>query len=323
MKALRFHRFGDVDALEVEDVAAPEPRPGEVLVRVGASGLNPSDVKNVAGAFAQTTLPRVPGRDFAGIVVAGPPELMGKRVWGTAGDLGFTRDGAHAELVAVPIENARPYPAKLNAYQAAAAGVPFVTAWAGVVELAEAQPGEWVLVTGASGAVGMAVVEIAHCQGAKVIGVDKRTAAPDTPKVARPDVFLDAAEDVEKAVLRTTGGAGANVLFDSVSGGRFEQHLKLVAPRGRAVVIASAGGTRVSFDMLDFYRRELRLFGLNSVALEPATTGRILDALAAAFDSGVLEAPRIADRVPLAEARRAYEAVARGKSGGKIVIKMM
>jgi NADPH:quinone reductase-like Zn-dependent oxidoreductase len=73
------------------------------LVRTMAASINPSDVKNVAGAMKQTTLPRTPGRDFAGVVEAGPAEWIGASVWGTGGDTGFTRDGTHAEMIAVPV----------------------------------------------------------------------------------------------------------------------------------------------------------------------------------------------------------------------------
>src|SRR5271166_6133438 len=103
MRSLRFHRKGDLSALRVEDVPAPVPGPDEVLLRVRAAAVNPSDLKNVLGKFAQTSVPRTPGRDFAGIVEAGPPGWVGREVFGTGGGLGFTREGTHAELVSVPI----------------------------------------------------------------------------------------------------------------------------------------------------------------------------------------------------------------------------
>jgi NADPH:quinone reductase-like Zn-dependent oxidoreductase len=80
------------------------------LVRTKAASINPSDVKNVAGAMKQTTLPRTPGRDFAGVVEVGPAEWIGAPVWGTGGDTGFTRDGTHAEMIAVPMASLRRKP---------------------------------------------------------------------------------------------------------------------------------------------------------------------------------------------------------------------
>jgi len=91
MKALQFSATGDLAALSFVDVAKPVPAAGEVLVQIKAAGLNPSDVKNVLGRFPYTTLPRIPGRDFAGVVVEGPQALVGQEVWGTGRDLGFFR----------------------------------------------------------------------------------------------------------------------------------------------------------------------------------------------------------------------------------------
>src|SRR5579871_6527993 len=96
MRALRFERFGDPSALAVVDLPDPRPDGNTAVVRIAAASVNPSDVKNVAGRMEGTTLPRIPGRDFSGVVEAGPDEWVGAEVWGTAGDVGFTIDGTHA-----------------------------------------------------------------------------------------------------------------------------------------------------------------------------------------------------------------------------------
>lgn len=103
MRAIRFETFGDPSVLNVVEMAAPAADESTALVRIMAASINPSDVKNVAGAMKQTTLPRTPGRDFAGVVEAGPAKWIGTEVWGTGGDTGFTREGTHAELIAVPV----------------------------------------------------------------------------------------------------------------------------------------------------------------------------------------------------------------------------
>src|ERR1700722_13763536 len=107
MRAIRFKIFGDPSVLELAEVEAPAVSETIAVVRVMAASINPSDVKNVAGAMKQTTLPRIPGRDFAGVVEAGPPARVGAAVWGTGGDTGFTRDGTHAEVIAVPVVSLR------------------------------------------------------------------------------------------------------------------------------------------------------------------------------------------------------------------------
>src|ERR1700689_4322078 len=145
MQALRFHEFGSFDKLRIEAIPDPQPKPGEVVVRMRAASLSPSDAKNVLGRMQGTTLPRSPGRDFAGVVVNGPTQMIGEEVWGTGGDVGFTRDGAHAELLSVPVGGVRPKPKKLSFEEAAAAGLNFVTARIGLVEIARFQSGELAL----------------------------------------------------------------------------------------------------------------------------------------------------------------------------------
>jgi NADPH:quinone reductase len=129
MRAIRFKAFGDPSVLDLAEVAAPAVAETTALVRVMAASINPSDVKNVAGAMKQTTLPRIPGRDFAGVVQAGPVEWIGAAVWGTGGDTGFTRDGSHAEIIAVPVASLRRKPNTLSYDQAGSVGANYVAAW--------------------------------------------------------------------------------------------------------------------------------------------------------------------------------------------------
>ena len=125
MQAVRFTRHGKPGVLTIEALPPLVPGAGEAVVRIKAASINPSDVKNVLGAMEQTTLPRTPGRDFAGIVEAGPREWVGAEVWGTGGDTGFTRDGSHAEQILVPVASLRRKPAALDFDQAASVGVNF------------------------------------------------------------------------------------------------------------------------------------------------------------------------------------------------------
>src|SRR5580692_3121934 len=132
IRAIRFKSFGDPSVLELAEVAAPVVDETTALVRVMAASINPSDVKNVAGAMKQTTLPRIPGRDFAGVVEAGPAERVGAAVWGTGGDTGFTRNGTHTEMIAVPVASLRRKPEILSFDQAASVRVNYIAAWCGL-----------------------------------------------------------------------------------------------------------------------------------------------------------------------------------------------
>src|SRR5277367_3762073 len=134
MRAIRFETFGDPSVLKLVEAPAPAADDRTALVRVMAASINPSDVKNVAGAMKQTTLPRTPGRDYAGVVERGPAEWIGAEVWGTGGDVGFTRDGAHAQRIAIPVAALVRKPAALSFEEASCVGVNFVVAWLGAVE---------------------------------------------------------------------------------------------------------------------------------------------------------------------------------------------
>src|SRR5205085_11285448 len=116
---------------ELRDVAPPIPRTDQALVRVASAGVNPSDVKAMLGLMPQAVFPRTPGRDFAGTVVDGPAEWIGREVWGSGGDIGITRDGSHAGWLLLPAAALRLKPARLTMDEAGSVGVPFVTACEG------------------------------------------------------------------------------------------------------------------------------------------------------------------------------------------------
>lgn len=321
MRALRFETFGSPEVLHVEERPAPDAVNGDAVVRVQAAAVNPSDVKNVAGAMEGTVLPRTPGRDFAGVVVGGPGDVVGRAVWGTGGALGFTRDGTHAELVAFPAEALRPRPSSLSSEEAAAVPVTFLTAWAGLVDGTDVRAGESVVVFGASGGVGSAVTQLAHWRGARVTGVDIQAPPENTPRAAVPDLMIIASgAAIVEQVRAATGGRGADAGFDAVGGADFEVHLQSLAAGGRMAVIASVGERRVSLDLIDFYRRTLRLVGVDSRKLDAERSARILERLAPGFDSGALAAPVIGGRYPLDRAREAYEAVGAGRARGRVVL---
>jgi NADPH:quinone reductase len=123
MRALQFSEFGPPSNLRLAELPDPKPDAVTAVVKVAAASITPSDVKNVQGKMEHTTLPRVPGRDYAGTVVSGPTEWIGAEVWGTGGEIGYMINGSHAELIAVPIASLRRKPRSLSLQQAAAIGV--------------------------------------------------------------------------------------------------------------------------------------------------------------------------------------------------------
>jgi NADPH:quinone reductase-like Zn-dependent oxidoreductase len=320
MKAVRFARFGKPDVLGVEEIPTPSPGDGEALVRVEAASINPSDWKNVEGRLEQTTLPRTPGRDFAGVVEAGPRAWIGAEVWGTGGDTGFTRDGSHAEYILVPVASLRHKPKKLRFEQAACAGVPFVTAWKGLIEGADLRSGETVLIIAASGGVGNAAVQIAVRRGACVIGSDRRPPRAEAA-ISRTGVSLIASgADIATAMREANGGRGADVVLDCVGGVMFRHALDCLAMRGRLVEMSVTGARDVTFNLADFYHNENRLIGIDTLKLDLTGSAEVLEGLCPGFEAGDYWSAPVAQQFPLREAVAAYEAAAAGGPGRVVLL---
>ena len=314
MRALRFDRFGPPEILTVADLPEPVADAQTAVVAVKAASINPSDVGNVAGRFPQTVPPRTPGRDYAGVVIDGPADWIGVAVWGTGGDAGFTRDGTHAERLAVPVASLRRKPARLSFEQAAAVGVTFLTAWVGLVEYAGLRRGETAAVIGVTGGVGGAGAQIARRLGARVIGVARRQPPPDTPG-SSVEIVTPPAGEAAAAVRAATGGIGADVVLDCVGAAMFEPSLAMLAPRGRLVTLTSRGQRRVSFDLLDFYHNESRMIGVDSLARDLTAAARVLDAITLGFEDGSFQPPVIDCVLPLLAGPAAYRRVAEGAAG--------
>jgi NADPH:quinone reductase len=314
MRSLRFAEFGPPSVLRIEDIRIPEPSAGEALVQVKAAAINPSDIGNVAGRFKSTTLPRTPGRDFAGIAVRGTDQ-DGAEVWGTSGKLGIVVDGSHAEYVVVPAETLSVKPKSLSMAQAAAIGVPYTTAWASVVNAAQIQAGETILIVGVAGAVGQAATQIANWKQAHVIGADMSS----DPIPGVESVINTKTEDLRERALQLTAGKGVDAVFDTVGGPLFEPALRSLARGGRQVAISSAGDPRVSFSLVEFYHNMLRLLGVDSYGLDSQQLREIEDELRRGFETGALKPPPI-EIVPFEKAVDAYSRVAARQAKTKQVL---
>jgi len=318
MKALCFEKTGSLDELKVVEVPMPVAGADEVLIQVKAAAINPSDVKNVQGKMHETSMPRIPGRDFAGIVVEGPQEWLNQKVFGSGGNLGFGRDGTHAEFATVPLAAINALPKNLSFEQAAAMGVAYMTAWAAVVTTAKIQPGETILITGTSGAVGGAAAKIAKKQGGRVIGTERRYSDIKSNSSVDQWIGLDAG-DLFTSVFADTGGKGVEVVFDVVGGAMFEPCLKSLALRGRHVVIASNPDPRVSFNLVDFYHRESRLLGVDSLKLSFQESADILRGLTPGIEDGTFPPP-ILTTCTFSNAVQAYWLVNEGRTREKQIL---
>jgi NADPH:quinone reductase len=315
MRSLRFAEFGPPSVLRIEEVAIPKPGEGETPVRVKAAGVNPSDIGNVAGRFKKTTLPRTPGRDFAGIVVKGT-DHEGEDVWGSFPALGIDHDGSHAEYVIVPTVTLSPKPESWSMAQAAAIGVPYITAWASVMNAAQIQAGETILIVGARGAVGQAATQIANWKKARVIGAD----VTSDPIPGTEAVVNTKSEDLRQRVFELTAGKGVDAVFNTVGGSLFEPALQALAFGGRQVVISSARNPSVSFNLVDFYHNFSRLLGVDSYGLTTQQVAEVANRLQDGFETGALKPPAI-ETVPFERAVDAYTRVADRKAKVKQVLR--
>ena len=320
MQALSFDAKGDLAALKRIDRAPPVPGEGEVLVEVKAAGINPSDVKNVLGFFpAYTTLPRIPGRDFAGIVRQGPAELIGRNVWGTGLGLGFSQDGSHAEFIALPAAGCALMPARLSFVEAAACGVPYTTAWDGIGR-AKVGPGKNFLVIGANGAVGRAAIALGKALGARVVAAVRRPEqAAALEKLGYETLVLGAAEKLGEQVQQKFGRF-ADAIFETTVA-RLPASIRAAEKHGAICVITAPGMGQltVDFPVLDFYRRGLTLVGVNTLLHDTGSCAKMLDAFSVFFDSVGLPPPPRPREMPLSQGLEAYSLVNAGASE-KIVL---
>ncbi|MCJ1879516.1 quinone oxidoreductase family protein [Pseudomonas nitroreducens] len=317
MKALQFDRTGDLAALSFTEISDPVPATDEVLVEVHAAGLNPSDVKNVLGRFPYTTLPRVPGRDFAGTVVKGPTELLGKSVWGTGKGLGFTRNGSHAQLMSVPLGGVALMPERMSFAQAASCGVPFTTAW-DALERSQVGNGTRLLVIG-SGAVGAAAISLAKARGAQVLGAVRRAESQvELQAQGIPSLLLDSAETLAAQVDEHFPG-GAEVIFDT-TGFWLPAAVSALATFGRIAIIAAPVDGHVQLPALALYRRGGSVVGVNSLLYDTVACAAMLRQFGQWFDDGRLPLPGGLREVPLSEGIQRYHEINEGSSEKIILV---
>jgi NADPH:quinone reductase len=312
MLAVVIHQFGNPAQLKIEEVPTPEPRENEILVAIKAASINPSDVKNVAGTMHGTTLPRIPGRDFAGIVTRGPRDLIGKEVWGTGGDIGFTRDGSHAQFILLPSAAATPKPASLSMEAAGSAGLTFVTAWSAMITAAEISSGETAVIIGAAGAVGSAAVQIAKSRAARVIAVVRSdNDFPAARQSGAADVINSKSVNILEAIQSITNNHGANVVFDT-SGLMFPEAVEIACMNGRIPIISAPPDGKSTFNLRTIYRKTQRIIGVDTRGMDAITCAKLLQQMIPDFAAGRFTA-KPAQTYPLRAAAEAYEKAFHGE----------
>jgi NADPH2:quinone reductase len=295
--------------------------PGDVVVAVKAAGVNPSDVKAATGLMPYAVFPRTPGRDFAGVVVDGPPVWIGREVFGSSGDLGIRRDGTHATHLVVEAAALVEKPDSISMEEAAGIGVPFVTAIEGFRRAGMPTAQDAVLIMGLNGKVGQAATQLATWRGARVIGVVRKDEPYEGHANAPVEVINSATTDVAARVRELTGGRGADIVFNTVGDPYFQTAHKSLALGGRQILIAAVNRV-VEFNILEFYRGRHTYVGIDTLAFSSIESGDLLREALPGFASGHLKPyPISPDAIyPLSDAKAAYLAVI-GSSRDRVILR--
>jgi NADPH:quinone reductase-like Zn-dependent oxidoreductase len=338
MKVAQFHKFGGPEVLVHEEAPKPAPKPGEALVRVRAVGINHVDLDHRAGTSRiPLTFPHILGREFAGELAGNAGDFKeGDRVWVTCripcrrcelclagrdnlcvkeGYFGLDIPGGYAEYVAVPIANLNALPSHVRFEDAAAAQIAFGTAWHVLINRGSLQAGQTVLIQAAGSGIGSAAVQVAKLAGAAMI-----IATASSEKKLEQAKALGAThlinyrkENFAEKVMALTGGRGVDVVMEHIGGEVFTESLKCLARGAIIVTVGAHAGEVVQFDIIPFFRRELRLSGSkNASVLElRKVMGLVAD--------GKLK-PVIHKALPLAQAAEGHRVVDSRDFFGKVIL---
>lgn len=318
MKAIRVHQFGGPDVLKLEDVPTPKPRPGQVLLRIHAVGVNPYDTYMRTGGYAvKPQLPYTPGSDAAGVVEAvasGVTKVKpGDRIYTS-----LNGTGAYAEYALAPEDDVHPLPRNISFEQGAGVWVPYGTAYHALFHFARAGAGETLLVHGASGGVGTAAVQIARAVGLTVFGTAGTDKGLDLiKKEGAHTAFNHSQPTYRDEIMKATGGRGVDVILEMLANVNLGHDLKLLASNGRVVVIGSRGDVTITPRDLMSRRGSVLAFTLWGATRAEVT--EIHAALYAGLENGTLR-PIVGKRIPLAEAPRAHKEIMEPGAAGKIVL---
>jgi NADPH2:quinone reductase len=326
MRAIEIRQFGAPEVLREATRPDPVQAPGEVLVRVAASGINRPDVLQRKGLYPMPPgVSDLPGLEIAGTVAGGDAaELaaaglaLGDRV------CALVAGGGYAELCVAPIAQTLPSPRGLSDIEAASLPETFFTVWQNVFHIAELQAGEWLLVQGGSSGIGVTAIQLAKALGARVIvtaGSDEKCAA--CLGLGADHAINYRTQDFVADVLRITGKRGVDVVLDMVAGDYLAREVECLATDGRIAVIAVQGGTKSALDVGALLRKRLTIAGSTlrprSVTYKGMLARELRERVWPLIESGRVK-PVIHRVFPAAQAAAAHALMESSTHVGKIVL---
>lgn len=323
MRALVVEKLApDYAGCAVKEIPTPEPGPGQVRVKVRAAAVNFPDLMQTRGEHQHK--PEVPF--VGGMELAGEVDALGEGVTGfhVGDEVCSGGRGGFAEYAILPAATLRQKPAALTFGEAAGYPVAYLTAYVALARIANVQPGEWVLVHGAAGGVGLAAVDYAKLLGAKVIAAsasDEKLAVIELEYA--PDATVNVTNGFRERVKELTGGRGADVIYDPVGGDVFDESIRCIAFGGRLLSIGFASGR---LPMLPVNIALIKGFSVHGVRAGeygrqyPQKGRENSDAIWKLAEEGKVR-PRVDREYPLSEWREAFETLAQRKVVGKTIIR--
>ncbi len=325
-RAVRFHRTGGPEVLQIDTVDTPEPGTGEVRIRVKALGLNRAESMFRLGAYLEEpTCPSRLGYEAAGIVDAVGPSVDGLTVGDAVSTIpSFSQGqyGVYGDVAVVPATAAVKHPASLSWEEAAAIWMQYLTAYGALVDIAKLMPGDTILIPAASSSVGLAAIQIANLLGATPIALTRTDNKRETlTKLGAAHVIATAAQDLVAEVKRLTGGRGARVVFDPVGGPTVAKLTAAMSAHGILFQYGALSPEPTPLPLFDVLGKSLTIRGyvLFEITSDPARLEQGKQFVIKGLTAGKLK-PVIAKTFPLAAIVDAHRYLESNQQIGKVVV---
>ena len=317
MRAIQVSQFGGPEVLKLVDLPDPEPGPRQVLVKLHAAGVNPVDTYIRSGAYGERPLPYTPGTDAAGQILRVGSDV---KHW-KAGDrcyLTGSQTGTYADTALCLTTQVQRLPEEITYQQGAALYVPYSTAYRALFQRGNARPGQWLLIHGASGGVGLAATQWARAHGLHIIG----TAGSDEGlqnvlEQGAHHALNHRSEGYRQQVAELTEGNGPNLILEMLANVNLQHDLDMLAKYGTIVDIGNRGN--LDFNPRASMSKDANIHGMSLFNTPPDLMEQIQAAIVAGLEQGFLN-PIVGREYPLEEAAAAHTAVLEPGAMGKIVL---